>query len=53
MSTTMHVEYMSMKARNVSYQRLLDRCTSVGNGMGFCLLIAHVYLDKEEGLLTK
>ena len=44
MSTTMHVKYKYVKYVMYSLQGWLDRCTSIGNGMGLCLYIAYVYL---------
>ena len=37
-----------VSAKYVMYHSLgwLDRCISMGNGMGLCLCIAHVYLDR-------
>ena len=45
-STTIHVKYMYVK--NVMYSLIgwLDGYNSKGNGMGPCLSIAHVYLDR-------
>ena len=46
MSTTMHGMMIFMKVGYVFlYLELLDRCTSMANGMGLCICIAHVYLD--------
>ena len=47
MCTTKHVKIMSMKVWYVvCLLGWLDRCTSMGKGMGPCLYIAHVYLDR-------
>ena len=46
-SNSMHVKMMFMKEWYMfTYQELLVRCTSMGKGMGLCLCIAHVYLDR-------
>ena len=42
----MHVKYMYVKYVMYSLLGLLDRCTSIGNGMGLCLYIAYVHLDR-------
>ena len=46
MSTNMHAKYMYVKYIMYSLLGWLDRCTSMGKGMGPCLYIAHVYLDR-------
>ena len=42
----MHVKYMYVKYVMYSFLGLLDRFTSMGKGMGLCLYIWHVYLDR-------
>ena len=46
MSTTMHVKFMYVKYVMYSLLGLLDRCSSMGKGMGRCLYIVHVYFDR-------
>ena len=46
MSSTMHLKYMYVKYVMYYLLGFLDRCTSMGKGMGLWLSIAHVYLDR-------
>ena len=42
----MNVKYIYLEYAMYYLQGLLDRCTSMGKGMGPCLYIAHVYVNR-------